>query len=298
MKGADAFSGYHPLVTMLYFVLVIIFTMLFMHPVCLLISFVCAFCYGIILNGKKNFLNTVKFIIPLMIFTALLNPVFSHRGVTVLAHFPNGNPLTLESVIYGFAAAFMLVDIISWFSCYNKIMTSDKFIYLFGKIIPSLSLVISMALRFVPRFNNKIKEVANAQKCIGCDISSGSIFSRAKKGLHILSITVTWALENSIETADSMKSRGYGLQNRTSFSIYHFDFRNKATLVFLILSGLYVIAGAALGGLKFSYYPALNTEKTLFSVSVFAVYFLLFALPIIINIKERVEWKRIQAIHR
>lgn len=124
------------------------------------------------------------------------------------------------------------------------------------------------------------------------------VFSAEQKGLHILSITVTWALENSIETADSMKSRGYGLQNRTSFSIYHFDFRNKATLVFLILSGLYVIAGAALGGLKFSYYPALNTEKTLFSVSVFAVYFLLFALPIIINIKERVEWKRIQAIHR
>lgn len=297
MKGEDAFSAYHPLTAMLYFTFVIVFTMIFMHPICMLISFICAFLYAIKLNGKKTIRFTATVILPIMIVTALFNPLFSHRGVTVLVYFPNGNPLTLEAIAYGLTAALMLAAVISWFTCYNKIMTSDKFVYLFGKIIPSLSLVLSMALRFIPRFQSKIKEVANAQKCIGRDVSSGNIFKRAKHGMHILSVTVTWALENSIETADSMKSRGYGLSGRTSFSIYRFDSRNKYALAFLILCSVYIIAGAALGGLKFNFYPEINTELTLFSVSIFAAYALMCSMPLIINFKEELKWKRTQMIH-
>lgn len=44
-------------------------------------------------------------------------------------------PLTLESIAYGCAAAVMLVAVLFWFSCYNEVMTSDKFMYLFGRII-------------------------------------------------------------------------------------------------------------------------------------------------------------------
>jgi energy-coupling factor transport system permease protein len=46
----------------------------------------------------------------------------------------------------------MLAAVISWFSCYNAVMTSDKFVYLFGRVIPALSLILSMTLRFVPKF--------------------------------------------------------------------------------------------------------------------------------------------------
>ena len=127
-----------------------------------------------------------------------------------MAYLPSGNPMTLESMVYGVAAACRIVSVISWFSCYNAVMTSDKFIYLFGRIIPALSLIFSMVLRFVPKFKAQITVVSNAQKCVGRDVSNGGIIQRAKHGLTILSIMVTWALENAIETADSMKSRGYG----------------------------------------------------------------------------------------
>ena len=46
--------------------------------------------------------------------------------------------------------------------------------------------------------------------------ASGSLLQRLKNAITILSIMVTWALENAIETADSMKSRGYGLPGRTA----------------------------------------------------------------------------------
>ncbi len=45
---------------------------------------------------------------------------------------------------------------------------------------------------------------------------------------------VTWSLENAIETADSMRARGYGLPGRTSFSIYRFDSRDSSALAWLV----------------------------------------------------------------
>ena len=97
-------------------------------------------------------------------------------------------------------------------------MTSDKFIYLFGKAIPAVSLILSMVLRFVPRFKNQIEKTSDSQKCIGRDVTNGNVLARAKHGMKILSVMTTWALENSVETADSMKSRGYGLRGRNNFS--------------------------------------------------------------------------------
>ena len=142
--------------------------------------------------------------------------------------------LTLESIIYGLVAAVMLAAVMMWFSCYTEVITSDKFVYLFGRVIPGLSLVLSMALRFVPKFKEQIGIVTEAQRCIGRDVSQGSLFRRTSIAVTILSIMVTWSLENAIETADSMKSRGYGLPGRTAFSIYSFDGRDGKALAWLI----------------------------------------------------------------
>ena len=45
--------------------------------------------------------------------------------------------------------------------------------------------------------------------------------------MRALSVTVTWALENAVVTADSMKSRGYGLPGRTAFARQRFDGRDR-----------------------------------------------------------------------
>lgn len=288
----DIFSGYHPAVSMLYFVLVIGSTMFLSHPVCLGISLVCALTYSIYLKGKKAVRFNLIYMLPLLIITALINPAFSHRGVTVLFYLPGGNPLTLESILYGIFAAFLLITVIAWFSCFNAVMTTDKFVYLFGWIIPALSLVLSMSLRFVPRFTAQIKVISNAQKCVGRDASNGGIIRRAKHGIKILSILVTWALENAIDTADSMKARGYGLPGRTAFSVYRFDRRDKTALLFLLLCGGGVIVAAFMGKLEFAFMPILSgAEFDLCQAGVFALYLALCAMPIIVNGKEALKWK-------
>ncbi|CAM2796132.1 energy-coupling factor transporter transmembrane component T [Hathewaya histolytica] len=286
----DSFSTYHPIINFMYFIVVIGFSMFFMHPIFLVISLICSMIYSIYLNRRKALKFNFVYMLPLLIILMLINPAFNHYGVTILLYV-NDNPITLESIVYGVASATMYISVIMWFSCYNSIMTSDKFMYVFGKIIPALSLIISMALRFVPKFKAQIKVISNAQKCIGRDASQGNIIKRAKNGMKILSIMVTWALENSIETADSMKSRGYGLKGRTSFSNFRFDNRDK--VAFSILSGLtlIVLIGAWLGENNIKYNPAIVYKKiSIISIVVYVAYFLLLITPVILNIMEDIKW--------
>ena len=296
MANKDTFSSYHPLINFLYFGLVFAFSMVFMHPACLALSLACAVTYAVYLNGRKAVRFTRVFMLPMFLVAALMNPAFNHEGATILTYLPNDNPVTLESVAFGLAAAAMLVAVITWFSCYNAVMTSDKFVYLFGRVIPALSLVLSMTLRFVPKFKAQVKIVSNAQRCVGRDVSNGSVLQRARNGLTILSILVTWALENAIETADSMRSRGYGLKGRTAFSIYRFDRRDKAAAFFLLSCGGYIAAGAFFGGVYWRYFPTLKgVTPGAYPVSVFLCYFALCIAPVVINIREDRKWTALQS---
>lgn len=276
----------------MYFTLVLTFSMFFMHPVYLTASLLCAAAFSIRLSGKSALRPQLKFLLPTVLAVALINPAFSHAGVTILAYLPSGNPLTLESIVYGTAAAVMLAAVILWFSCFNVVMTTDKFVYLFGRVIPAMSLVLSMAFRFVPRFAAQFREVSEAQRCIGRDLSEGSAVERIKKAASIVSIMVTWSLENAAQTADSMKSRGYGLSGRTAFSVYCLDGRDKALLVWLLLCGFYIVCGWAAGGIEFHYYPMITGAALgAFQLSFMLAYLLLCLTPIVLDAVEDIKWK-------
>ena len=294
MKNRDTFSGYHPIINFLYFGLVLVFSMFFMHPVSLTISLACAIAYNVYLNGRKAVRFQLLYMLPMMLLAAFVNPAFNHEGATLLCYLPTGNPLTLESILYGVAAAMMLAAVITWFSCYNAVMTSDKFVYLFGRVIPALSLVLSMTLRFVPKFKAQFQVVSEAQHCVGRDTSTGSVLQRLKNAVTILSIMVTWSLENAIETADSMKSRGYGLPGRTAFSIYRFDDRDRAALLWLGFCGFYILAGWMAGGLDWRYYPTMKgAAMTPHAVSFQLVYLALCLTPVILNRLADRKWAQI-----
>ena len=284
----DSFSDYHPVVNLLYFMAVIGFSMFLMHPVTLGISLLCAAFYAVKLNGRKALRAGFLFLLPMLLLAAAINPLFNHRGATILGFLPNGNPLTLEAIVYGFAAATMLVTVMIWFFCFNRVMESDKMVYLFGRVIPSMSLILSMSLRFVPRFRKQITVIANAQKNIGKDVSRGNALQRMRNGIKILSILVTWALENAVDTADSMKARGYGLPGRTAFSLYRFQRRDAKAAVFILLCAVMLVAGAFFELYQFRYFPTLRGAWTgLGTVLVFVVYFMLGALPLWVAVPTR-----------
>lgn len=294
--GYDSFYNYHPLVNFIYFSLVMVFTMFFLHPIYQGISFLASLVYLLMNSEFKEVKNTLVFALLVLVFSTIFNPLFSHEGITILGYMKSGNPITLESIIFGISTGFMFASILMWFASYNRIMTSDKFIYLFGRILPSFSLILSMVLRFVPLYKEKIREISNSQKLIARDMSQGNLIRKIKNGLTILSIMVTWALENAIETSDSMQSRGYGLKGRTSFSIYKFSLRDKLAIAYLACLGLVIILGSIYGLNTMKFYPRIVMAKFNIRTSlVYLAYLGLSILPIIINIQEEVKWKSIES---
>ena len=215
----------------------------------------------------------------------------------------SGNWLTLEALVYGLVLGAVMFIVIQWFSCYNCVMTTDKFVYLFGRLIPALSLVLSMALRFVPRFTEQLRVIRNGQKAMGRDVTNGSMLAKAKHGMNILSILVTWALENAIETSDSMRSRGYGLHGRTAFSIYRYTKRDRwLTGAFAILAAVFAfgcVKGAAfavydpkiqLAGINHAY-SGCGPVLAVITYLAFAVFCF---LPVFLNLAERAALARSQ----
>ena len=292
----DVISDLHPFASFFYFTCVLAFSMYFTHPVTQAVSLICAIAYSVYLKGRKALSFSSRIMLPMIIIVALINPLFNHQGATILTYFRGGNPLTLESIVYGISSGATLITVICWFSCFNVIITSDKIIYLFGRIIPALSLIFSMTLRFVPRFKAQMLIVSDAQRCVGRDVSTGSIFQRARHGIKILSIMVTWALENAIETADSMKSRGFGLPGRTAFSNFRFDRRDGKVLLFTAVCACAIITGAALGGLSFRYYPTVKgVSAAPLSLVLYAVYTALCFAPVFLNVMEDRKWKALKS---
>ena len=289
----DAFAGFHPAVNLCFFASVIGLTMFLMHPVFLLLSLVFASIYLWYLLGAKRFLRQLGFLVPVLIFTAVLNPLFNHEGVTVLFALPNGNPVTWEAVCFGLASAVLMGASIFWFTCCNAVFTTDKIIYLFGRAIPSLSLLISMTLRFVPRFKDHLLATWQVQRAMEPPQNKlGSL----RQALTAFSATVSWAMEQSIVTADSMKSRGYGSAGRTAYAIYRFERRDGAALAVLAALFLGTTVPWLLGHVRWSFYPAMTGAILGIGQIISYLSFLgLCLMPLIIDLTEDFKWNSLRS---
>jgi energy-coupling factor transport system permease protein len=150
-----------------------------------------------------------------------------------------------------------------------------------------------MTLRFVPRLRAQGKIIADAQHSIGRGIKDGRLLRRAANGMRILSILTTWALENAVETADSMRSRGYGLPGRTAFALYRFDGRDGKLLLAFSLCGAYLFTGPLWAGCTTALPLLGRWARAPTPQSVFRLYLSLLC-PVIINIMRR-KWEALRS---
>lgn len=289
-----AFEWYHPIILFVYFIAMIFITMFTQHPVLLGISFVCALSFCGMLMGLKKLLKSLAYSIPVLLVIAVTNPLFSHNGETVL-FFLNDNPVTLEAILYGLDIAVMIMAVFYWFKCYHAVMTSDKFIYLFGRVIPKLSLLLSMVLNFIPKFKRQYKEIDQSQKALGIYGAKGYI-DKIRSRIRVLSILVTWSLENSVETADSMRARGYGLKGRTSYSIFKWTVRDTvmAALVFAFTAMICFLM--SLGYAEYWFYPTFKAfDRSVLAILLYVGLFVLMMLSTATEIKENIAWRYLRS---
>lgn len=276
----DAFSGYHPAVVFLFFLAVLGFGVVILHPAFLLAGLVGAFSYYLFLRGRKG-LKQILLMMPLFLAVILLNPLVNRNGVTVL-FLLFGKPYTLEALIYGAVLSGMFLTMILWFSCYSAVMTGDKFTSLFGTLLPSLSLLLVMIFRMVPSLIRKGKQITGARQSIGKEMSG------TDEAMTVLGCLTTWALEGSIVTADSMRSRGYGTAKRTSFMIYRMARRDWGLLSSILVLSAALIAAVSAGHTTATFTP----EWYLAPISPICLllYGFLALIPTLLHLQEALSW--------
>ena len=283
------FEACHPAVNLLYFAAVIFGMIVFKHPVFLGISFLCAFAYSVKRNRWKAVIfNTV--LIPLAALFALYYSSYHHFGMTELGVNFVGNRLTLESMAYGLVLGFAAAGVMVWFSCVYSVFTTDKVVYLFGRVSPRLSLVLAVLLRMVPRLKQEARRINTAQRGIGRGTDQGNLLRRTVNCIRIFSMLITWTIGALKLSSDSMRSRGSVLRGRTAFSICRFDNRDRAYVIGLFACLTVTAMGYMLRQTRMVYDPRLLwTPITVMSYVFYLCYAVFCLMPM--GLELWTEWR-------
>lgn len=286
------FDSYHPMINLIYFATTIGFAIWFDHPVFVLVAYISAFAYSVKLKGVRALIFDLC-LIPFILGYAAIYSYYNHFGVTELRQNIIGNQITLESVVYGVQIGVTAATVIMLFSCVFAIFTADKVVYLFGKVSPRLSLFLSIALRAVPRIKERAGKINVAQRGIGRGCRQGNILRKVRNAVRLVSMVITWTMEDFVESSMSMKCRGYLLKGRTAFSIYRFDNRDRSFVVAVFLCLTLIGVAVAFDQTAIYYDPQIIMNRiTPLSYIFYLAYVVLFLMPMTLQIAGEFKYKQ------
>ena len=216
------FALVHPATMMAFFASAVVLTLLSYHPLILGLSFVLAAVSVALYLGLKTLWQSLLWLIPMAAIVVLFNTLFNRRGATELVTVGQYT-FTFESLLFGLCIAMMLAAVILWFRLYQEFMTSDRFLYLFAPLAPTMALSIAMVQRWIPLTKYRWQQIRSANKMMsGAGVEN--VHTKDESQAHAkrqpslktfrsltrsLSALMSWSMEDAIEAADSMQARGY-----------------------------------------------------------------------------------------
>lgn len=287
----DGFRGYHPFVQFTYYMATSFLAIYLKHPFFLAVMCLLVIGVNLINDGGKALKRWIPIYVLMGSIIVLLNPFLVSRGTNILFYF-RGKQVTLEAFTYGIVMALSIITIMMMFVSFNLILNGNRFLFLFGRILPRTAFLLMLAIRFVPLLRERLTEINAVQRIKGLSVKHGTIRQRAKSGMAQMQILLTWSMEEAIQTADSMKARGYGSGKKTSYMPYHMDKRDWGWLAVLLCLFAVCIAGGSLGYGKIIIYPELGTlQLYMLDWVLLAAMILLASFPIISEGREYIRWK-------
>ncbi|WP_407461482.1 energy-coupling factor transporter transmembrane component T family protein [Methanobrevibacter sp.] len=151
-------TSIHPAVYLLYYFIMVLFAFIFSDPY-FVVTFLVLILILIYLQGVSSELkNIMKLFIPLSILIMILNPLLNRTGAHKIYLWSNFF-ITYEAIAYGILMSLALLIVILVFSSYNRSVSYQEMLYIFSKKLPIISMIIVMALRFIPLINSRAIEV-------------------------------------------------------------------------------------------------------------------------------------------
>ena len=309
------FALVHPATMMAFFASVIVLTLLSYHPLILGLSFVLAAVSVVVYLGVKTLWQSLLWLIPMAATVVLFNTLFNRRGATELVTVGQYT-FTFESLLFGACIALMLAAVILWFRLYQEFMTSDRFLYLFAPVAPTMVLSIAMVQRWIPLTKYRWQQIRSANKMMSAshchsqcsaqrvveesqasqqDPTDGA--KRATKLTKFRSLTrslsalMSWSMEDAIEAADSMQARGYGEKpkRRSSFRAYRLTTHDGISLAIITKLALAAGLGIFLSTRELAFFPIFRGAENLPPAALVAA-ILIMLYPLFIEGKEQLRW--------
>ena len=211
-----------------------------------------ALAIGISTIPLKSIVRGMKPLVFILIFTGLLNLFFT-AGETVLVQFL-GLTITMEGLV---RAIFMVVRILMLITCTflltyttSPISLTDGLEALMNPLkaihvpVHELSMMMCIALRFIPTLIEETDKIMSAQKARGADFESGSLMDRVKALVPILVPLFISAFRRADELATAMECRCYqGGDGRTKMKLlrYHLGDFQAFGAGALLLAAVFVL---------------------------------------------------------
>ena len=285
MKNQRWFETLHPLVILAYLGGGMGLGFASLHPVYISVMLVCAVAMNLWLRGLVQTERTLMRALVLFCLVVLLNAVFNDSGATTLCFFL-GRPVTLEALTYGLVSGEMLMTMWLWCAIWQTWMTNERFLYLFGNWMPTLSLLLSMVFALIPQSGHKLARIRLCQSYYQGQEKKRKI----QQLIRQISCLLVMDMEDSMQTADAMRCKGYGSGKRTTFSLYSFTVRDGIWLVVVLASLAVSITAAVMANAGLFFYPWRSWRTIPPLCLVGMVGFML--LPILMQTKEWFAWKR------
>ena len=221
-----------------------------------LMALVLALCVRVSKVGLRALVKGLKPVLFIIVFTGILNLFFTPGEGVLWAWGP------LHITTSGLRnAAFMVLRIMllimgTFLMTYttSPISLTDGLERLLNGLkrfrvpVHELTMIMSIALRFIPTLIEETDKIMSAQKARGADFESGSLIQRAKALIPLLVPLFISAFRRADELATAMECRCYhGGEGRTKLHVLKYERRDYTalTLGVLILAG--VIAMRAVG---------------------------------------------------
>lgn len=200
----------------------------------------------------RMYFKNLKAILPIIIFTALINTFYAKGGIVLLDWWIF--EITSEGVSRAvfMAARVCLLILISATLTYTvtpndltealERLLSPLKIFGLGSAIHILTMMMTIALRFIPILIEETGKIMNAQRSRGADLESGGFIQRIKALIPILIPLFVMSIRRSYELAEAMECRCYnGGEGRQRMKIMKLSARDYVVVIITVLFCAFLI---------------------------------------------------------
>lgn len=235
--------------------LILIIVLIFVSQNAFALSVVALFVLFSVYLSKiplKMYLKNIKAILPIIIFTMIINLFYNASGVVLISFWRlTITTGSLYRALY-MSARILLLIISSAELTYTttpneltdaieKLLSPLRFIGL-KNAVHTLAMMMTIALRFIPTLIEETQKIMNAQKARGADIENGKLIERIKALVPILIPLLISSVRRAYELAEAMECRCYnGGEGRVRMKQLKYSIKDYVSFIFVLFIMVAVI---------------------------------------------------------